>query len=65
MTDEEFTARMWEIANGVFQPEVQRGEADDLIIEYLKSKGLDDAVAAMRASIGCSGRYPFIANRSP
>ncbi|MBA7854126.1 hypothetical protein HV318_03560 [Enterobacter sp. RHBSTW-00901] len=46
MTDEEFTARMWEIANGVFQPEVQRGEADDLIIEYLKSKGLDDAVAA-------------------
>ncbi|EMU1126955.1 MULTISPECIES: hypothetical protein [Citrobacter] len=46
MTDEEFTARMREIANGVFQPEVQRGEADDLIIEYLKSKGLDDAVAA-------------------
>jgi hypothetical protein len=55
---------MWEIANGVFQPEVQRGEADDLIIEYLKSKGLDDAVAAYE-SIGCSGRYPFIANRSP
>lgn len=46
MTDEEFTCRMQDIANGIFQPEVQHDEADDLIVEYLKSKGLDEAVKA-------------------
>lgn len=46
MSDEEFTERMKAIADGVFQPEVQHDEADELIIEYLKSKGLDEAVAA-------------------
>ncbi|HGW5384364.1 TPA: hypothetical protein ACNH1J_002194 [Enterobacter hormaechei] len=46
MTDEEFTRRMLAIANAPFQPEVQHDEADDLIVEYLTSKGLDEAVAA-------------------
>lgn len=46
MTDEEFTRRIQAIANGTFQPEVQHGEADDLIVEYLKSRGLDEAVTA-------------------
>lgn len=46
MTDEEFTQRMKEIADMPFQPEYQHDEADDLIVEYLKAKGLDEAVAA-------------------
>lgn len=46
MTDEEFTRRMQDIANDTFQPEVQHDEADDLIVEYLESRGLDDAVKA-------------------
>ncbi|HIE5014085.1 hypothetical protein [Enterobacter cloacae] len=46
MTEEEFTRRMQEIANGTFQPEVQHDEADDLIVQYLKSRGLNEAVTA-------------------
>lgn len=46
MTDKEFTEKMQAIANGEFQPELQHDCADDLIIEYLKAKGLDEAVAA-------------------
>lgn len=46
MTDKEFTERMQKIAALPFQPEYQHDEADDLIVEYLKSKGLEEAVKA-------------------
>ena len=55
MSDEEFTQKMVDITLGEFSAQMQHMDADELISEFLKSRGLDEAVKAYESIVRLYG----------